>query len=96
MDEMRRIAKNFLTMVLFALAMLPLVVPIKLHLAEYYLKTTSGLLKSTDNYFDESSGFISGCWDGPTGGHSWGNIYGLKIGSWMFRFDFYRYDGGEL
>ena len=47
----------------------------------------AGFLKPGEAFDTEPSGFISTGWDGPTGEFSHGNIYGLKLGKWMYRLD---------
>lgn len=51
------------------------------------IKVSAGFLKPGQGFDTEPSGFISTGWDGPTGEFSHGNIYGLKIGKWMYRVD---------
>jgi hypothetical protein len=51
------------------------------------IKVSAGFLKPGQGFDTEPSGFISTGWDGPIGEFSHGNIYGLKIGKWMYRID---------
>lgn len=51
------------------------------------IKVSASFLRPGQGFDTEPSGLISTGWDGPTGEFSHGNIYGLKIGKWMYRVD---------
>lgn len=48
---------------------------------------SAGILKPGDPFHGDRSGFFSTGWDGPTGEFSHGDIYGLKLGRLLVRFN---------
>lgn len=82
------VSKAALTIAAFislGLLVSPLLKP--LEFGDTSVKAKAGFLTPGQGFDTEPSGFISTGWDGPTGEFSHGDIYGLKVGKWMYRVD---------
>lgn len=77
--------------IIVALLLLPIIVaafkPITCARRTRRYELSVAILKPGDPYHADRSGFFSTGWEGPTGEFSHGDIYGLKLGRLLIRFD---------